>query len=144
MADSNWSSYELSGDPILVVGLRSDKDVEGYRVIVDVDLHPSLTKVAENALARVVEMEAVTYTPYVNPGEDEYLLLDPATLTIAVEGAAADSKDAEAPAGEKERTARLRWIIEHADTLPTIGAKELIERLDDLYFQAVCMHCSPP
>lgn len=144
MTDSKWSSYDLSGDPILVVGLRSSKDLEGYRVIVDVDLHPSLKEVADNALTRVTEMEAVTYTPYVNPGEGEYLSLDPATLTVTVEGKAADSKNAEAPASEKEQTARLQRIIEHADTLPTIGAKELIERLDDLYFQAVCMHCSPP
>lgn len=144
MTASKWSSYHLSGDPILVVGLRSGKDLEGYRVIVDVDLHPSLEEVAENALTRVAEMEAITYTPYVNPGEGEYLSLDPATLTVAVEGKAANSKNAEAPASEKEQTARLQWIIEHADTLPTIGAKELIERLDDLYFQAVCMHCSPP
>ena len=144
MTDSRWSSYELSGDPILVVGLRSSEDVEGYRVIVDVDLHSSLVEVAESALARVAKMEAVIYTPYVNPGESEYLSLDPATLTIAVEEVEADSKDAEAPANEKEQTARLQWIIKHADTLPTMGAKELIERLDDLYFQAVCMHCSPP
>jgi hypothetical protein len=143
MTDTRWSSYELTGDPILVVGLRSGEDVEGYRVIVDVDLHPSLIEVAENALARVAKMEAVPYTPYVNPGEDEYLSLDPAALTIAIDGEDADSEDVETPGSQKEQTARLRRTIEHADTLPTIGAKNLIERIGDLYFQAVCMHCSP-
>jgi hypothetical protein len=156
MAVDSWAEFKLTGDPILVVGLREAGVIKGYRAIIDVDLHPALVEVAENALAKVEKMDAVTYTPYVSPGEGEYLSLDPATLTIPIDeeianvdiGSAAAGEsgggEAKGPPTQKEQTARLQWIIEHADTLPTIGAKELIERIDDLYFQAVCMHCSPP
>ena len=135
---TDWNKIRLTGDPILVVGLGRRSKVEGYRVIVDKNVHPALRTVADDALKRVAEMEAIPYTPYVEPGEDEHLSLDPATLTITVEAA-----DEGAPTSQKQQTARLVQIVQHADTLPTIGAKQLIVRLDELYFQAVCLHASP-
>ena len=87
----------------------------------------------------VTRLEAVPYTPYVEPGDDEYLSLDPADSDCAAVEAAGDG----GPATQAEQTARLAWIVRNADTLPTIGAKQLLARVDELYFQAVCMHSSP-
>ena len=139
MTRTDWKKIRLTGDPILVVGLRHGSKVEGYRVVVDKNVHPALRKVADDAVKRVAEMEAIPYTPYVEPGDDEYLSLDPATLTIS-----ATAERGDAPASQKQQTARLLQIVQDADTLPTIGAKQLIARLDELYFQAVCLHASPP
>jgi hypothetical protein len=138
MTTTNWKSIRLTGDPILVVGLRSGSKIEGHRVVVDRNVHPPLRKVADDALGRVGAMKAISYTPYVDPGDDEYLSLDPATLTISVR---ADGDGG--PTSQKQQTAQLLHTVQNADTLPTIGAKQLITRLDDLYFQAVCLHTSP-
>ena len=141
MTSTDWKTITLTGDPILVVGLRQGSTIEGYRVIVDKNVHPALRKVADDALARVGAMKRIAYTPYVDPGDDEYLSLDPVTLTVttSADGKAGDGT----PPSQRQQTARLLEIIQNADTLPTIGAKQLIARLEDLYFQAVCLHASP-
>ncbi len=139
MTTTDWTTIQLTGDPILVVGLRSGSTVEGYRLIMDKNVHADLRRVADQALERVAGMEAIGYTPYVEPGDDEYLSLSPAMLTVAV-AAAEDG----APASQAQQTARLAEIVQNADTLPTIGAKQLLARVDELYFQAICLHASPP
>jgi hypothetical protein len=139
MTTTDWATIELTGDPILVVGLRRGPTIEGYRLIVDKNVHADLRKIADQALERVADMEAIPYSPYVEPGDDEYLSLEPATLTVTV--AAADDGG---PASQAQQTARLAEIVQNADTLPTIGAKQLLARVDELYFQAICLHASPP
>jgi hypothetical protein len=135
---TNWKTLKLTGAPILVIGLRQRSKIAGYRVVVDKNVHPALRTVANDTLARVALMRRITFTPYVEPSDDEYLSLDPATLTVST---SADGSSA--PASQKQRTAHLTEVIQNADTLPTIGAKQLIDELDDLYFQAVCLHASP-
>ncbi len=137
MTTIDWHTIQVTGDPILVVGVRPRSTLEGYRVVVDKNVHPDLRKVANGALERVAHMDAIPYTPYVDPGDDEYLSLDPTTLTISADGDGA-------PATQKQQTARLLELVQNADTLPTIGAKQLIARIDELYFQAICLHASPP
>lgn len=138
MTTTNWKKLKLTGAPILVVGLRQRSKIAGYRVVVDKNVHPALRKVANGTLERVKRMKSIPFTPYVEPADEEYLSLDPATLTIA---ASIDSNSA--PTSQKQKTAQLLQIIQSADTLPTIGAKQLIAELDNLYFQAVCLHASP-
>ncbi len=77
-----WNTLTLTGDPILVVGLRPKTKIIGYRVTVDRNLHPDLRKIADDALAIVKKRKGIKYTPYVEPGDDEYLELAPSTLTI--------------------------------------------------------------
>lgn len=137
--ETDWKTVELSGDPILVVGLRHRSNVEGYGLIVDKNVHASLRAAANAALERVAGMQAIPYTPYVEPGDDEYLSLDPSTLTILDPTA-----DNDAPTSQARQTARLAEIVQNADTLPTIGAKQLLDRVDELYLQAICLHASPP
>lgn len=138
MTTINWSTIKPTGEPILVVGLRHTSKVEGCRLVVDKNVHPALRTVADEALARVADRDPIPYTPYTDPGEDEYLSLDPAILTTGQDG---DGDGA--PASQKQLTARLLGIVQNADTLPTIGAKQLLARIDDLYFQALCLHTSP-
>lgn len=130
-----WNTLKLTGDPILVVGLRPKTKILGYRVSVDTNLHPDLRKVADDALAIVKKRTAIDYTPYVEPGDNEYLKLSPGTLTI--------TKTRTNPSGttsQKQQTARLLEIVQNADTLPSLGAKDLTERLDEFVLQAVCLH----
>jgi hypothetical protein len=138
MTATDWTTIHLTGDPILVVGLRRASKVEGYRLIVDKNVHEDLRKVGDSSLERVARMEPIPYTPYVEPGDDEYLSLDPETLTVAV-----STGDDGGPASQAQQTARLAEIVQNADTLPTIGAKQLLARIDALYFQAICLHASP-
>ena len=129
-----WNTLKLTGDPILVVGLRPKTKILGYRVTVDKNLHPDLRKIADDALAIVKNRTAIDYTPYVGPSENEYLKLAPTTLTI--------TKTRTNPSGatsQKQQTARLLEIIQKADTLPPLGAKELTRQLDDFVLQAVCL-----
>lgn len=137
MATTDWKTVQLTTDPILVIGLRHTSTVEGYRLIVDKNVHPHLRTAAEAALERVGDMHAIPYTPYVEPGEDEYLSLDPGTLGVVTQPA-----DEGAPASQAQQTTRLAEIVHNADTLPTIGAKQLLARIDELYFQAICLHTS--
>lgn len=130
-----WNTLKLTGDPILVVGLRPKTKIIGYRVTVDKNLHSDLRKIADDALAIVKNRTAIGYTPYVEPGDNEYLELAPDTLTI--------TKTRTNPSGttsQKQQTARLLEIIQNADTLPPLGAKALTERLDEFVLQAVCVH----
>jgi hypothetical protein len=130
-----WNTLKLTGDPILVVGLRPKTKILGYRVTVDKNLHPDLRKIADDALAMVHQRSGVDYTPYVEPGADEYLRLAPGTLTV--------TKTTTNPSGstsQKQQTARLLEIIQSADTLEPLGAKALSERLDEFVLQAVCLH----
>jgi hypothetical protein len=138
MATTNWNTIQLTGDPILVVGLRHGSTVEGYRLVIDKNVHTSLRATAEAALRQVDDMQAIPYTPYVEPQEDEYLSLDPARLTVLRQ-----ASHNGAPGGRAQQTARLAEIVGDADTLPTIGAKQLLARVDELYFQAICLHTSP-
>ncbi len=138
MTATDWKTIQLTGDPILVVGLRRASTVEGYRLIVDKSVHADLRKVGDQSLERVARMEPIPYTPYVEPGDDEYLSLDPVTLTVA---AATDGNGG--PASQAQQTARLAEIVQSADTLPTVGAKQLLARVEELYFQAICLHASP-
>src|SRR4051794_8370887 len=115
MTTINWNSIQLTGDPILVVGLRSGANIQGHRLIVDRNVHPALRLVADETLQHIRAMSAIPYTPYVDPGEDEYLSLDPATLTVDV------SADDGGPASQKKQTAQLLQTIQNADTLPTLG-----------------------
>ncbi len=140
MTDNDWTKITLTGDPILVVGLRHGSKVEGYRLVVDKNVHPALRTVADDALERMATLDAVPYTPYIDPGEDEYLSLDPATLAIAGD-TPADGDGA--PASQKQQAASLLEIVQNADTLPAIGAKQLLARVGELYFQAICLHTSP-
>lgn len=137
MTTTNWASIQLTGDPILVVGLRGDSTIEGYRLITDKNVHAGLQEVADVALERVANLEAVPYTPYVEPGDGEYLSLDPTMLTVVA------ATDDGAPKSQAQQTARLAEIVQNADTLPTIGAKQLLSRVDELYFQAICLHTNP-
>jgi hypothetical protein len=130
-----WNALKLTGDPILVVGLRPKTKIIGYRVTVDNNLHPDLRKIADDALAIVRKRTAINYTPYVEPGDNEYLKLAPGALTI--------TKTRTYPSGttsQKQQTAGLLEIIQNADTLPPLGAKALTERLDEFVLQAVCLH----
>jgi hypothetical protein len=130
-----WNKLKLSGDPILVVGLRPKTQILGYRVTVDKNLHPDLRKIADDALAIVKKRTAIDYTPYVEPGEGEYLKLDPSSLTVTKTRTSASGTTS-----QKQQTARLLEIIQNADTLPPLGAKALTERLDEFVLQAVCLH----
>ena len=132
---ANWNTLKLTGDPILVVGLRPKTKILGYRVTVDKDLHPDLRKIAHDAVAIVKKRTAIDYTPYVEPGGNEYLKLAPSTLTITK-----TRTDPSGTTSEKQQTARLLEIIQNADTLPPLGAKALTERLDEFVLQAVCLH----
>ena len=130
-----WNTLTLTGDPILVVGLRPKTKLVGYRVTVDKNVHPHLRKVADDAMALVKKLTAIDYTPYVEPGDGEYLKLDPSWLTV--------TKTRTNPSGttsQKQQTAQLLQIIENADTLPPLGAKALTQRLDEFVLQAVCLH----
>lgn len=137
MAATDWNQVQLKGDPILVVGLRHDSAIEGFRVVVDKNVHPQLRRVADEALESIASMKSVPYTPYVEPAGDEYLSLDPAGLQVST--AAIGS-----PASQSQQTAQLLQIVQNADTLPTIGAGQLIERLAELYVQAICFHTNSP
>jgi hypothetical protein len=130
-----WDTLALTGDPILVVGLRPKTKIIGYRITVDQNLHPDLRKIADDALAIVKNRIALDYTPYVEPEDNEYLKLATSTLTI--------TKTRTNPSGttsQKQKTARLLEIMQNADTLPPLGAKALTERLDEFVLQAVCLH----
>jgi hypothetical protein len=132
---ANWNTLKLNGDPILVVGLRPKTKILGHRVTVDKSLHSDLRKIADDALTLVKKRTAVDYTPYVEPGDNEYLELAPSTLTV--------TKTRTNPSGftsQKQQTARLLEIVRNADTLPPLGARALVTRLDDFVFQAVCLH----
>lgn len=130
----DWNKLKLAGDPILVVGLRKSSKLEPYRVMLDQDLNDPLRKVASEAVKAIAARKAVPYTPYVSPGANEYLILDPATLTITVE-----ESDSDGAKSEREQTAELVETVVGAAGLPVIGAAQLINRLEDLYFQAVCV-----
>src|SRR4051812_10208996 len=130
-----WDTLSLTGDPILVVGLRPKTKLLGYRLTVDENLHSDLRKIAADALADVAARTPLDYTPYVEPGDNEYLKLAPGTLTITK-----PRTNASGTTSQKQRTARLLEIIQNADTLPPLGAKALTERLDEFVLQAVCLH----
>ena len=120
-----WNTLTLTGDPILVVGLRPKTKIIGYRVTVDRNLHPDLRKIADDALAIVKKRKGIKYTPYVEPGDDEYLELAPSTLTI--------TKTKTNPSGttsQKQRTARLLEIIRrHAAAARRQGADPAVGRV---------------
>jgi hypothetical protein len=132
---SYWKPLSLTGDPILVVGLRPTTKLLGYRVTVDKNVHPHLLKVANDAITRVKALTDIDYTPYVEPGDSEYLKLAPGTLTVTK-----TSTSASGTTSQKQQTARLLEIIQNADTLPPLGAKALTQRLDEFVFQAICLH----
>jgi hypothetical protein len=130
-----WHETDVKGDPVLVVGLRSEKNiVEGFRVNLDNDVSPDLQKVAADTLHWMQGREAVEYTPYIAPEDDEYLTI--ATQTLP----ARPSIKNEAPT-EKEEAAVVVALINECDVLPEIGAGQLIKRLEDgaLYLQAICL-----
>jgi hypothetical protein len=132
MAD--WSQIDLSGDPVLVVGLREKPGiVKGYRVTVDRNVIPGFLEVATETLDRLSAMTPVEYTPYVDPQEDEYLTLSPQALVVT----------SEEPAGEgvptqRQQTAHLLDLVRQADVLPELGAGQLIDRLKEFAVQAIC------
>ena len=130
-----WKTLKLTGDPILVVGLRPKTKILGYRVTIDKNLHPDLRKIADDALAIVDKRSGVDYTPYVEPGDGEYLKLATATLTVTK-----TRTDLSGTTSQKQQTAQLLEIIQNADTLEPLGAKALTERLDEFVLQAVCLH----
>ena len=141
-----WSDVTLSGDPLLVVGLRDKRRrLTGRRVNVDTTVHEDLRTVALSALERVQRMDPVPYTPYVDPEEGEYLTLDPTSLTPKPrtqrprgEGES-DVSPAAVPDAAAE-TAALVSMVEAADYLETIGAGQLSELPDDdFYAQAICL-----
>ena len=130
---TNWKTLKLTGDPILVIGLRPRTKIDGYRVVVDRNLHPALGKLAEDAVQEVARRTPIAFSPYIDLGEEEYLSLDPATLTITAD------RDGSNPS-QRQQTARLLEMVGNADTLPTLGAGTVISRLDEFVLQAVCFH----
>jgi len=141
-----WSGVTLSGDPLLVVGLRDRRrSLTGRRVNVDTTVHKDLRTVAQSALERVQRMEAVEYTPYVDPEEGEYLALNSASLTPKPSGqrqrAEAERNVSQPPVPDAAaETAALVSMVQSADYLETIGAGQLSELPDeDFYAQAICL-----
>jgi hypothetical protein len=141
-----WSEVTLSGDPLLVVGLRDKRRrLTGRRVNVDATVYEELRTVAVSALERVQRMDPVAYTPYIDPEEGEYLALDPTSLTpkpLAKRQQGEDERDMSqtgVPDAAAETTA-LVSMVEAADYLETIGAGQLGELPDDdFYAQAICL-----
>jgi len=141
-----WSDITLSGDPLLVVGLRDKRRrLTGRRVNVDATVHEDLRSVAASALDRIRHMTPIAYTPYVDPDEGEYLTLDPTTLTPKPFGA---PRRVEAEKGTLQETvsdaatetAALVSMVKGADYLETIGAGQLSELPDDAFYaQAICL-----
>ncbi len=130
-----WQETNVESDPLLIVGLRSDRGiVEGFRVNIDDDVSPALRKVAADTLDWLNDRTAVAYTPYVDPEDGEYLTIAASTLPPKP----ARGKDA---SSEKEETAVIVALIRDSDVLPEMGAGELIKRLEDgaLYLQAICL-----
>lgn len=137
MAKTAWEKIKLTGDPILVVGLRPATKVQSFRLVLDKSLHPEILAVAQNALAETAGRTAIPYTPYVDVADDEYLALAPSALTTTRTVA---SRKAGAPPTQKQRTAALWEALQKADSLPTIGARQLLARAEELYYQAICFH----
>jgi hypothetical protein len=89
---------------------------------------------ADEALAIVKKRIEIDYTPYVEPGDNEYLKLAPSRLTVT-----RTRTSSSGTTSQKQQTARLLEIIQNADTPPPLGAKALTERLDEFVLQAVCL-----
>jgi hypothetical protein len=144
-----WSEVTLSGTPLLVIGLRDERrQLAGFRVNVDNNVHADLKRVAADALAAVQGMKRVPYTPYVGREEGEYLAIDPKSLVpkpVSKRATnAADAALSDGPVTEAEETAALTWIVRRADYLDSIGAGELLERPEDsFYLQIICLTTSP-
>lgn len=129
---NDWQNVKLTGAPILVVGLLGIGDrIEGYRVILDKNVHPPLLAIAKRTLAETAAKEGVDYSPYVEPGVDEYLTLDPVTLTVP------DSDNDDGVRTERGEAAVLAKLVQYADTLPELGAGQLIQRLDQFKVQII-------
>jgi hypothetical protein len=133
-----WADVVLEGDPLLVVGLRDWKRrLEGRRVNVDETVHEPLRDVAAGTLARVQAMDAVAYSPYVEPEEGEYLSVDPAGL--ALKRTARERTEAE-EAGEADETATLVRIVAAADYLDSIGPGAIADvPAGSFYAQIICL-----
>ncbi|MGV1048846.1 MAG: hypothetical protein ACOYD4_10035 [Solirubrobacterales bacterium] len=133
-----WQGEELSGDPILLIGLRDkQRRLEGFRINVNQNLHDDLRRVAEDALARVRAMEAVPYTPYVGAEDGEYLSLATEALVLPKTSGGETTKGQD----EAVETATLVSMIAQSDEAKEMGAGQLTERLDagDFYLQAICL-----
>lgn len=130
----NWKKTKLSGDPVLVMGLRGEKGaIEGYRINLDKDVHPELVRVAKDTLEWLNGLDAVDYTPYVEQESGEYLAL--ATDSLQSEEGKADGVGT-----EKQEAATIVRMVRDSDELEEMGAGELIKRLgDDFYLQAICL-----
>jgi hypothetical protein len=133
---------KLEGEPLLVIGLRDEKRrIEGYRINLDADVHPSLRQVATDALAYLDSLKPVDYSPYVDPEADEYLTLATEDLrVIATKPAKAKKEDGgEEVVTQKDEAARIVGLIRDSDVLPELGAAKLISRLgSEFYLQAIC------
>jgi hypothetical protein len=131
----DWARLDLTGDPILVVGLRGTGDrLESYRVTLDRNVHPELRRVVDETIERISGMDPVEYTPYVEPQADEYLTLDASSLVLTIETA-----DEDGVRTRRQQTAELAALVQRADVLPELGAGQLIERLDKFRVQAICL-----
>ncbi len=141
-----WSDIALSGDPLLVIGLRDKRRrLTGRRVNVDTTVHDDLRGVAKSALERIRGMTPAAYTPYVDPDEGEYLTLDPSSLIPKTsarrqKGEAGSDASPGTISDAAAETAALVAMVEGADYLETIGAGQLSELPDDdFYAQAICL-----
>jgi hypothetical protein len=139
-----WSELTLSGSPLLVIGLRDERRrLTGYRVEVDNNVHADLRRVADGALAQLLTLERIPYTPYVGREPGEYLAIDPASLvpkpTPKKRRTGESGDEPDGPATEKEETAALVSMVRNADYLESLGAGALLEKPDDsFYVQIIC------
>lgn len=132
----NWEKIELSGDPVLLVGLRGKGSFEPYRINVDKDVHPALLGVGEQTLEWLGSQEAVPYTPYVAQEEGEYLTIPTATLLSEDDAGASDGA-----LTQKQEVAAIVRMVSDCDEVDEMGAGQLIERLGSkaFYLQAICL-----
>jgi hypothetical protein len=133
----SWEDVALEGDPLLVVALRDRKRrLEGRLVNVDASVHDPLREVASQALERVRAMDAVPYTPYVEPEEGEYLSVHTGSLKLRrTRREQAEAEEAE----DADDTATLARIVEGADYLESVGPTAIVELPEEsFYAQIIC------
>jgi hypothetical protein len=133
---ADWKKIELSGEPLLLIGLREEGAFKPYRINVDKGVHPALLQVGKDTLKWLESKEPIAYTPYVEQQDGEYLTIETESLLTEAEG----SEESAAPS-EKEEVAAIVRMIRGCAEVEEMGAGQLIERLAkrDFYLQAICL-----
>jgi hypothetical protein len=120
-----WVSFDLDGDPILVVLVRGTaRRLGGRRVPIDQNVYDELRGVAKAAIERVASMKRVDYSPYVGLDEGEYLGLEREAIVAKARPKRKQSTDGEDAneASIGDETVAILEAVDAADYLEAMGA----------------------